>query len=221
MSNQTAQPTLALIVDDDEITARRLKSLLHASNIKARHFTSLVCFLDWLDYDQLEDGTVIATAVDLAELNGFDLLNILRADNVTIPTILMSRNITVAVAVEAMHAGANYILNKPFTEAEFKRAIARALTHATHQRPAERSSEHAVRQRFSSLSVRQRQLLAHVFDGLTNREIADRLSISPKTVELHRSAMMEKMGVGSLAELIRAVARCDDLLHRESGRGRA
>ncbi len=210
------KPGCIYIVDDDDDTMRQLTSLLVAETVRGRRFRSLVPFLEWLDYDRLEERPVIAAAIDLPDISGPDLLNILQADGVPIPTVLMGHTMSVARAVDAMHAGAAFILNKPFSDDEFLNAIRKAIS--ADQRPvlSDIDSQPVLR-RYSRLSKRQRQMLQHVFDGRTNREIADRLAISAKTVELHRSAMMHKMGAGSLAELVRIVASCEGLLSRESG----
>lgn len=185
--------------------------LLSNDDIPMRSFPSLVTFLAWLDYDRLPADAVIAAEINLPELGGLDLLNILKADDVFQPTILMGTAMSVSNAVEAMHAGASYILQKPFSDETFRTAMRRAARSAIAQaRPV--SAAAPLKRRLSSLSQRQRELLIHVSEGCTNREIAGRLSISQKTVELHRAAMMQKMGARSLAELIRIVVECGDLL---------
>ena len=93
-------------------------------------------------------------------------------------------------------------------------ALRKAISKA-----ATRPDAGLVRHRYQKLSPRQRQLLKLVFDGCTNRQIADRLSISPKTVEMHRSAMMQKMGADTLVDLIRRVSSCRDLLELELEHG--
>ena len=214
MPSNTPKPNYVYIVDDDAGTMRQLTSLLVTEAIRGRRFHSLVAFLDWVNYDRVDERAVIAAAIDLPDINGLDLLNILQADDAVIPTVLMGRTLSVARAVDAMRAGAAYILNKPFSDADFVNAIHRALRTDRRSVPGALDSQ-PIRRRYSRLSKRQRQLLQHVFDGRTNKEIADRLAISAKTVELHRSAMMSKMGAGTLAELIRIVASCDDLLSQE------
>lgn len=196
---------------------RQLTSLLLTEVITGRRFHNLVEFLEWLDYDRIDNRSIIAAAIDLPDISGFDLLNILQADGATIPTVLMGRTMSVAKAVDAMRAGAAFILNKPFSDAEFVNAIQKAWRTERRAVHGDVDSQ-PVRRRYSSLSKRQRQMLRHVFDGRTNKEIADRLAISAKTVELHRSAMMNKMGAGSLAELVRIVASCDGMLSEDSSR---
>ena len=217
MSKQTCKPRFVYLIDNDDATVRQVTSLLLDETMAGRRFHSLVEFLHWLDYDRVEERSVIAAAIDLPDISGFDLLNILQADRVTIPTVLMGQMLSVARAVDAMRAGASFILNKPFSNQEFVSAIEKAVRTEKGRVPKAADSQ-PVRQRYSSLSKRQRQMLRYVFDGQTNREIADRLAISAKTVEVHRSAMMNKMGAGSLVELVRIVASCEDLLSKEPRR---
>lgn len=211
MSIQPITPDIVFVIDDEQATRRQVEVLLTVDRIRSRTFCSLVRFLEWLDYERLPGNAVIAAEISLPELSGFDLLNILQADAVFVPTILMGKSMSVSDAVEAMYAGANFILQKPFSDNAFRAAIHRSMT-------ARRSTSHptrgkrSIRRRLSSLSQRQRELLIHVSRGRTNREIAARLSIGQKTVELHRAAMMQKMGAGSLAELMRIAIECDELI---------
>lgn len=211
MTNQLAYPEKVFVIDDEKATRRQIESLLAVDDVRMRPFASLVAFLDWLDYERLPGDIVIAAEINLPELGGLDLLNIFKADDVFAPTILMGSSLSVSDAVEAMHAGANYILQKPFSDGAFRIAINRAV-HAGRLLVESKTRAAPAKRRLLSLSRRQRELLIHVSKGRTNREIANRLSISLKTVELHRAAMMQKMGAASLAELIRIAVECDDLL---------
>lgn len=210
MNSDPQIPDLVFVIDDHAATRRQLDSILAKDKVRSRPFASLLTFLEWLDYDRVPDNTVVAAEIDLPELGGLDLLNIFKADAASLPTILMGTAMTVSNAVEAMHAGADYILQKPFSDCAFRGAMRRAVQSG--QKLARTMTPAApVQRRLSSLSQRQRELLIHVSEGRTNREIAGCLSISQKTVELHRAAMMQKMGAGSLAELIRIVVECGDL----------
>lgn len=212
MTTQSMQPEFVFVIDNEATTRQQVEALLSADEVGARSFTSLVNFLNWLDYDRLPNTVVLAAEINLPELGGFDLLNILKADAVYLPTILMGTSMSVRDAVEAMHAGANYILQKPFTDSSFRAAVSRAV-HAADSLQQPNKLAAPIKRKLSSLSQRQRELLIHVSKGCTNKEIARQLSISQKTVELHRAAMMQKMGVSSLAELMRIAIECGDLLH--------
>lgn len=211
MDQETQQPELVFVIDDEAAACRQIDALMSRKGASVHSFTSLLTFLQWLDYDRLPERTVVAAEIGLPDLGGFDLLNILKADGVFLPTILLGRTLSVNDAVEAMHAGASYILQKPFPDSAFRAAMRRALQSGRARR-APQVPAAPIRRKLSSLSQRQRELLFHVSKGRTNRDIAGRLSISQKTVELHRAAMMQKMGASSLAELIRIVVDCGDLL---------
>ncbi|MGI9232121.1 MAG: response regulator transcription factor [Woeseiaceae bacterium] len=211
MNNPAQHPEIVYVIDEHPETRRQIEAILSNDSVHARSFASLVTFLQWVDYDRLPEHTVVAAEINLPELGGFDLLNILKADAIFLPTILLGRTLSVNDAVEAMHAGASYILQKPFPDSAFRAAMKRAVQSGCAQRAPQLPGS-PIRRKLSSLSQRQRELLFHVSNGRTNREIASRLSISQKTVELHRSAMMQKMGASSLAELIRIVVDCGDLL---------
>ena len=213
MQALTENSTLHLI-DDDAHAIEQISGYMTRRRMRGRRFAPLVTYLDWLDYDALDVDTVIVADVDLPTLNGLDLLDILRADGIVAATVLMGGAISVSQSVEAMHAGAGYLLKKPFTDRELEAALRKAVSKA-----ATCPDAGLVRHRYQKLSPRQRQLLKLVFDGCTNRQIADRLSISPKTVELHRSAMMQKMGADTLVDLIRRVSSCHDLLEPELEHG--
>ncbi len=200
------------LIDNDAVAVDQVATYMTCHGMQGRRFASLVTYLDWLDYEQLDADTIIVAAIDLPMLSGLDLLDILQADGVAVATVLMGGAISVAQAVEVMHAGAGYLLKKPFTDKELETALRRAVSKA-----ASGPDNGLVRQRYQRLSPRQRQLLGLVFAGRTNRQIAERLSISQKTVELHRSAMMRKMGADTLVELIRLVSSCRDLVQPELG----
>ncbi len=200
------------LIDDDAVAVDQISTYMTNHGMRGRRFASLATYLDWLDYERLDADTVIVAAVDLPMLTGLDLLDILRADGVAVATVLMGGAISVAQAVEVMHAGAGYLLKKPFADEELETALRKALSKSVGVPNDER-----VRQRYQRLSPRQRQLLGLVFAGRTNRQIAERLSISQKTVELHRSAMMQKMGADTLVDLIRLVSSCRDLVQPELG----
>lgn len=211
MSIQHATPQIVFLIDDEQATRQQVEALLASAGIRLRTFRSLVRFLDWLDYERLPGNAVVAAEIGLPELSGFDLLNILQADAAFVPTILMGKSMSVSDAVEAMYAGANFILQKPFSDQAFRTAMHRSII-AGQSKSQRTHGKRSVRRRLSSLSQRQRELLIHVSRGCTNREIAARLSISQKTVELHRAAMMQKMGASSLAELMRIAIECDELI---------
>ena len=92
MSNQHAVPDIVFVIDDEQAARQQLERLLREDDVRSLTFHSLVRFLDWLDYDRLPANAVIAAEISMPELGGFDLLNILQADAVFAPTILMGKS---------------------------------------------------------------------------------------------------------------------------------
>ncbi len=201
-------PKNVCLIDDDEYT-QRLVTRLSDQGIQIHVFARVDEFLQWIDYDELPHSLAIMSESHLPELTGFDLLDILASDEMYIPTVLTSQCIDVPVAVEAMYRGAGYILEKPFSVDQLLLALRRVIAKPAAMDPRTKQVE----KRIAALSPRQRQMLINVFEGKTNKEIAQTLDISIKTVELHRASMMQKMGVHSLAELIKMTARHSQVVY--------
>ena len=195
-------PKNVCLIDHEEY-GQRLVRQLGTQGVRIEIFSRVDEFLQWIDYDELPQSLAIMAETNLPDLTGFDLLDILAADEMSIPTILTSETIDVPVAVEAMYRGAGYILQKPFAYEQMLLALRRVIAKPAAMDPRTQQIE----KRIAALSPRQRQMLINVFEGKTNKEIAQALEISIKTVELHRASMMQKMGAHSLAELIKLTAR--------------
>jgi len=130
--------------------------------------------------------------------DGIKLLGLLRARRVSAPAIFLSGAGDVRSAVRAMQAGAADFIEKPFKPDDLLTAISQCVTISRGGRGTD-----AMRARFDSLSPREQAVLRGVIHGLTSKEIAGRLGISPRTVELHRLNTMEKLNVRNVAELVR------------------
>lgn len=208
---------MVYLVDTDDRHARALTTILCRRDIAHQRFSTCLELLNAIDYEQIDEGrpgVMVITEVALPNLGGLDLLDVFRADRITIPTVLMGDGLTVAEAVNAMRAGALWVIEKPVSEADVVEAV--ATVSRAEQTPSRTAVARLARRRFESLTSRQRQLLFFVFQGQTNRQIAERLSISPRTVEWHRSAMMEKMRANTLSELIRTAATCIELVREDA-----
>ena len=187
------------IVDDDEAVRGSLAFLLSTAGFPTRLYDSAMAFVSALP--QVQGGCLI-TDVRMPDMTGIELLSELHAKSVNLPAIVITGHGDIPLAVEAMKAGAIDFIEKPF-EAE---AILRAVRSA-EQRTAQvdRQSEDmaTVASRLKSLSQRERQVLAGVMAGHSNKVIAHQLGISPRTVEVYRANLMSKMQAKSLSELIR------------------
>ncbi|MEM7280618.1 MAG: LuxR C-terminal-related transcriptional regulator [Pseudomonadota bacterium] len=195
-------PKNVYVIDSDPEHLEWIQGLLTPRGVSTIVFARVTTFLEWIDYDDLPQSTAIIAEIRLPDLSGLDLLDILCADEMYIPTMLTSQRIDVPVAVEAMYRGAGYILEKPFGIDDLLLGLRRVIAKPVAMDPRKKQVE----KRIAALSPRQRQMLINVFEGKTNKEIAEALKISIKTVELHRASMMQKMGAHSLAELIKIAA---------------
>jgi two-component system response regulator FixJ len=140
----------------------------------------------------------------MPELDGLELQRRLAGIGVTLPVIVMTGHGDVPIAVEALKAGAADFLEKPFDDAQLLAAVSSALASGQRARD-EAAVVAAIAIRLASLTPREREVLDRLVLGQPNKTIAYDLGSSPRTVEVHRARVMEKMGARSLAELVRMV----------------
>jgi two-component system response regulator FixJ len=187
------------VIDDDEASRQSLAFLLQTAKIDVRTHASAAVFLD-----QLPDlsACCIVTDVRMPGLSGIDLLRRLRELNIAAPVIVMTGHGDVPLAVEAMKIGAADFFEKPFDD----EALLVSVRSALQQREGEkkRDIERAeIDSRIAALSNRERDVLTGLVAGRANKQIAYDLGISPRTVEIYRANLMNKMQAGSLSELVR------------------
>jgi FixJ family two-component response regulator len=144
----------------------------------------------------------------MPNISGLDLLQIMHERGIAIPTIFVTGHGDVATAVRAMKAGAFDYIEKPFGHQELLDRVNQAIAQDQRQRSHLRLVRDW-RHRLSTLSDRERQVLSMVVAGRMSKEIATELGVSLKTIERHRSRIMEKVQVGSVAELVRVVMATD------------
>jgi two-component system, LuxR family, response regulator FixJ len=187
------------IIDDDDAVRDSLTFLLNTAGIKVRGYPSAGAFLDALEGAQLK---CVITDVRMPGMNGIDLLRRLRELKIDVPVIVITGHGDVPLAVEAMKIGAADFLEKPFDDGALLSSVRSAL--ARQDGDAKRSSERAeIEARLSALSKRERDVLDGLVAGHANKQIAFDLGISPRTVEIYRANLMNKMQAGSLSELVR------------------
>jgi two-component system CheB/CheR fusion protein len=156
----------------------------------------------FLDSHRPGDKGCLITDVRMPGMGGFELLARLAAAGSHLPAIVITGRGDIAMAVEAMKAGAADFVEKPADPDTLLSCVARALKQAAS--PTERSAWHtAAAMRIAGLTARERQVMDLVVAGHPNKEIAVRLDISQRTVETHRAAVMEKTGASSIADLVR------------------
>lgn len=183
------------IVDDDEAVRQSLAFLLSSTGLAVRLYDSATSFLAGLA--SVKGGCLI-TDMRMPDMTGLELLHQLRAKACGLPAIVITGHGDVALAVEAMKAGAVDFIEKPFDQEAILTAVKAAL-----ERGGEGGDTAAIVARLASLSERERQVLEGLIAGHPNKTIAYDLGISPRTVEVYRANLMTKMEARSLSELIR------------------
>lgn len=187
------------VVDDDPAIRDSLAMLLEASNLPVRAYDSASAFLAVAK--GLRHGCVL-TDVHMPGMDGLALQQQLADLDCTLPVIVMTGHGEVPMAVRALKAGATDFLEKPFEDEPLLRAVRNALDLSQRaQAAAAGSAEMAAR--LSALTPREREVLDRLVAGQANKTIAYDLGTSPRTVEVQRARVMEKMGARSLADLVR------------------
>jgi two-component system, LuxR family, response regulator FixJ len=194
-----ADAPLVHVVDDDEAVRDSLKLLLESAGLSVRTYDSAATFLTALP--TLAAGCVL-TDVRMPGLDGLELQRRLADLGVRLPVIVMTGHGDVPIAVEALKAGAADFLEKPFDDTQLLTAVSSALADSQPKRDEE-TAVARITARIASLTPREREVLIRLVAGQPNKTIAYDLGSSPRTVEVHRARVMEKMGVRSLPELVR------------------
>lgn len=197
------------LVDDEASVTDGLAWLLESVKIPSLAFNSVSGFLEAIHSYR---GTACAV-VDLRmpEMSGLELQQQLISEAIDCPLIFLTAHGDVPAAVNAIQAGAVDFLQKPFNPDAFLTSVRKAIRLAREHRLSH-DLHKDVRQRLAHLSARERDVLQGLVDGLTSKEIARRLSISPKTVDVHRANVIRKMGTERSSELLHLLGRQVDVL---------
>ena len=187
------------IVDDDEAVRDSLQALLEAEGFEVAVFASA---RDFLDGAAAPVGCLV-TDLRMPGLNGLELMAVLAERHRPPPVIMITGHGDVPMAVRAMKLGAVDFIEKPFDTRTLVARIHEALRTAEPGAHAQAAAGADLRDRLALLTAREREVLEHLVIGRSNKAIARALEISPRTVEIHRARVMEKMAVGSLAGLVR------------------
>ena len=190
---------LVHVIDDDDALRDSLCFLLRAARIDVASHASATAFLEAMPGVTL--GCVI-TDVRMPGMSGIDLLRRLKELKVAVPVIIMTGHGDVPLAVEAMKVGAADFLEKPFDDEVLLASVRTALQQRDGEtrRHVERAEIEA---KLAALSNRERDVLGGLVAGRANKQIAFDLGISPRTVEIYRANLMNKMQAGSLSDLVR------------------
>jgi FixJ family two-component response regulator len=198
-----SEAPLVHVVDDDASLRTSLLRLLRMAGFEARAYGSTGEFL----LHPLPDrpGCVLLD-LQMPGPSGLELQQALKRQGVPLPVIFLTGHGDVASSVRAMQAGAVDFLTKPVRRDTLFEALRRALDRDARQRAARLEADE-LRRRFASLTAREREVFDAIASGHLNKQVADELGMAERTVKLHRARVMEKLSVGSSAELGRLAER--------------
>jgi FixJ family two-component response regulator len=190
------------LVDDDERVRRALSRVLSSAGYAVQAHHSAEDFLEIHDPD--EPGCVIID-LRLPGMDGFGIQDALGSTHADKPVIFLTGGGDIPASVRAMKAGAMDFLTKPVTSETLLAAVSQALEKDRRVRSSA-TERRAIELRLESLTPREREVLGHVIAGRLNKQIAGDLGIVEKTIKVHRGRMMAKMGVRTVADLVRTVS---------------
>jgi FixJ family two-component response regulator len=197
-----AEP-IVFVVDDDPSVCRAIRRLIGSVGLQVELFGSAQEFLR----SKRADGPgCLVLDIRLPGISGLDFQRQLAEANIHIPIIFITAHGDIPMTVRAMKAGAVEFLTKPFRDQDLLDAIHVALERDRAKRKQE-AEVATLRQRWESLTPREREVLPLVVSGLLNKQIAGEIGTSEATVKVHRSQLMRKMGADSVADLVRLAER--------------
>lgn len=188
------------VIDDDASVRDSINLILSLKGMRTQLFSSAEDFLE--AYRPAWRGCIL-TDLQMPGMSGLDLQQALHERGVLLPVVVLTAHGDVPTTRVAMKGGAFDFLEKPINDEVLLDVLKNAIREDIHRHAAE-SAEDALRSRLARLTPREREVLDLLVEGLSHREIAARLTISPRTVEVYKARMMEKLQCRSLAELIRA-----------------
>ena len=199
----TPSDALVLVVDDDASIRESLRRLIRMAGMRCETFATGDAMLA---YPRPDLPTCLVLDVQLPGRSGFDLSAELARAHVAMPIVFITGHGTIPMGVRAIKSGAVEFLTKPFGETELLGAIGQALERDRVARAA-RDEQHSLRARYNLLTPREREVFALVASGRMNKEIAAQLGIVEQTIKQHRGRVMQKLGVRSVADLVRFAER--------------
>ena len=206
----TGADAIVFVVDDDATMRRSLENVLRSVGLRVSVFGSAQEFLRG---DRPDVPACLVLDVRLPGLSGLDLQRRMAEADLDIPIVFVTGHGDIPMSVRAMKDGAVEFLTKPFRDQDLLDAIHLALERARAAR-AQRADLDALRARYRSLTPRERDVLALVVAGLPNKQVGSKLGTSETTVKIQRHQVMEKLGAGSLAELVRMADRLGVLVSK-------
>jgi len=196
--NPNTDAQTVFVIDDDTDVRDSLKWLLESVGLNVQSYENALAFFE--GFDARASGCIVMD-VRMPGLSGINAQKKLPEYNIELPVIMISAHGNVDMAVTALTQGAITFIEKPFDDQVLIDHVHNAL-EKDRARFAQRRSRSRIRERYDSLTRRERQVLELIVKGLSNQDAADELGINRKTVEGHRANMMAKMKVDSFAELV-------------------
>ena len=192
------EPTV-FVIDDDNSLREALGRLIRSAGLQVKLFASAA---DFLVQDVPDAPCCLVLDVKLPGLSGLDFQDELAGANIQIPIVFMTGHGDIPMSVRAMKAGAIEFLTKPVRDQDLLDAIQVGLERDRKRHEGEKSVS-ALRAKFDTLTPREQEVMACVTAGLLNKQVAARLGIAEHTVKIHRGNVTRKMGVRSVADLVR------------------
>lgn len=189
------------MVDDDAAVRKGLRYLLESANLNVETFGSGE---ELLGREAFDDVDCMLVDVRMGGMSGLDLQESLRDRGVGVPVVILTGYASVPTAVRAMRAGAYDYLEKPFDDEQLIDRIEGAIERG-HRRVVDDDRAQTIRGRIETLTKRELEVMGLIVEGRLTKQIAEILSISVKTVENHRTHLMEKMQATNVADLVRMV----------------
>ncbi len=187
------------IIDDDPSIRKSISLLLTSHGFQSESYSCAEEFLTRLPFEGI--GCILLD-LQMDGISGLELQENLSQHDEQLPIIFLSGQGNISSTVRALRAGAITFLEKPCLEVDLLKAIAEALT-ISHKRMTEREAWQTAHQKLMSLSPREMEVLKLVITGMLNKQVAGELNIAEHTVKLHRQHITEKLGVKSVAEIVR------------------
>jgi FixJ family two-component response regulator len=194
---------MVYLLDDEPEMVKALTRLLRAKQFEVRGFTSAHAFCEAY---RPADSCCLVLDVAMPELNGLDLQDQLTHAGLLIPIVFLTGHGDIPMSVRAIKAGATDFLTKPVDAAALVRAVRTALELAESRRQTEAEAT-AWAASLATLTPREREVMEHIVAGKLNKQIAADLGTGEQNIKFHRARVMQKMGVESLADLVRAAER--------------
>jgi RNA polymerase sigma factor (sigma-70 family) len=193
---------LVFIVDDDPAVGIALQRLLDSVGLRSEAFVRADEFLSRMPSNV---PSCLIADVRMPRMSGLELQKALHGE-LEMPVIILSAHLDVRQAVRAMRGGAVTVITKPFNDQDLLDAVQTALDQDAERRQ-QKLDRAQLAKRYDTLTARQREVMALVVTGLTNKEIAAKLGTSEKTIKIHRARVMQKMKAESLVALVRVADR--------------